>query len=204
MRGEPQRGFAVDILRMRSWIALSTAGLPGLARERRAQWSRNLRRCQALTVRGWTKTRASRQPVAAELEIERELVVGPLPGRGLVFDHDAVVAVAEHKVHRPDESLVDHLAGVGVVESGQERDLHALDGAAVHGLREVGMEHLDHLDPLVDELAQVAGLLLVSLEREVSLQLPLSGVPEGQGEHFPGRGLAGGLELAVERRRRAV
>jgi hypothetical protein len=37
MRGEPQPGFAVDIVRMRSWTDLSNAGLPGLARERRAQ-----------------------------------------------------------------------------------------------------------------------------------------------------------------------
>ncbi len=37
MRGEPQPGFALDILRMSSWTALATAGLPGLARERRAQ-----------------------------------------------------------------------------------------------------------------------------------------------------------------------
>lgn len=39
IRGAPQRGFAI-------------------VRERRAQWSRNLRRCQAVTVLGWTKTRA--------------------------------------------------------------------------------------------------------------------------------------------------
>ncbi len=47
---------------MRSWTALFSLGLPDLAWERRAQWSRNLRRCQAMTVLGWTKTKASRQP----------------------------------------------------------------------------------------------------------------------------------------------
>jgi hypothetical protein len=30
--------------------------------ERRAQWSRNFRRCQVMTVLGLTKTKASRQP----------------------------------------------------------------------------------------------------------------------------------------------
>src|SRR5262249_38787193 len=63
MRGEPQSGFAVDILPMRSRTAFATAGLPALGWERRAQWSQNLRRCHAMTVLGWTKTRTSRQPV---------------------------------------------------------------------------------------------------------------------------------------------
>ncbi len=62
MRGEPQRGLALDILRRRSWTALAGLGLPGLGRERRVQWSRNLRRCRAMTVLGRTKTKASRQP----------------------------------------------------------------------------------------------------------------------------------------------
>ena len=56
MRGEPQPGFALDILRISSWTALATAGLPGRPWERRAQGLRNLRRCQAITVRGWTKS----------------------------------------------------------------------------------------------------------------------------------------------------
>jgi len=60
MRGEPQRGFALDIFRMSTWTALATAGLPGAPWARQAQWSRNLRLCQAITVLGWTKTRASR------------------------------------------------------------------------------------------------------------------------------------------------
>jgi hypothetical protein len=37
MRGEPQCGLALDISRMRSWTALASLGLPGLAGERRAQ-----------------------------------------------------------------------------------------------------------------------------------------------------------------------
>ena len=52
MRGEPQRGFALDISRMRSRTACATGGLPGSPRASRAQWSRNLRRCQAMTVLG--------------------------------------------------------------------------------------------------------------------------------------------------------
>jgi hypothetical protein len=92
------------------------------------------------------------------------------------------VSVAEHEVHRADELLVEHLAGVRVVERGHEGYLHALDCVAVHGLRDVGVEHADHLDPLVRDGAGVHGLILVVLERE----------------------LAGGLELTVERRRSAV
>ena len=38
IRGDPQRGFALDILRMRSRTAFATAGLPAFGWERRAQW----------------------------------------------------------------------------------------------------------------------------------------------------------------------
>ena len=62
MRGDPHPGFAFDILRMRFLTSPATEGLPARL-ERRAQWSRNLRRCQAITVLGLTKTRTSRQPV---------------------------------------------------------------------------------------------------------------------------------------------
>jgi hypothetical protein len=62
IRGDPQRGFALDICRMGSRIALLRAGLPDARRESRAQWSRNLRRCQPMTVLGRTKTRTSSQP----------------------------------------------------------------------------------------------------------------------------------------------
>lgn len=59
---DPTAGVsAADIFRMRSRISRATAGLPVLGRERRAQWSRNLRRCQAITVLGRTKTSALRQ-----------------------------------------------------------------------------------------------------------------------------------------------
>jgi len=65
IRGDPQSGFALDIWRIRSRISLGTAGRPGVLREILAQWSRNLRRCQAMTVLGWTKTKTFRQPAHA-------------------------------------------------------------------------------------------------------------------------------------------
>jgi hypothetical protein len=65
IRGDPQDGLALDIRRIRSRISLATAGLPGALRDSLAQWSRNLRRCQAMTVEGLTKTRALRQPAHA-------------------------------------------------------------------------------------------------------------------------------------------
>jgi len=63
MRGDPQAGLAVDILRIRARTSSATAGRPGRRRPlRRAQWSRNRRRCHRMTVAGWTKTSADRQP----------------------------------------------------------------------------------------------------------------------------------------------
>jgi hypothetical protein len=53
MRGAPQSGFARLIFRMRSRASRDTSGLPGLCCLLfQVQYSRNPRRCQAMTVSG--------------------------------------------------------------------------------------------------------------------------------------------------------
>lgn len=49
IRGDTQSEFARDISWIRFRTGLSTAGLPGALRVRRAQWSGNRRRRQAMT-----------------------------------------------------------------------------------------------------------------------------------------------------------
>ena len=62
LRGDPQPGLAMDILRINFRISLATGGLPGFPfRLSFAQWSRKRWRCQATTVAGLTMTNASRQ-----------------------------------------------------------------------------------------------------------------------------------------------
>ena len=61
MRGEPQRGFAVEMSRIRVRTSWLTTGRPGLLWLSRAQWARKRVRCQAITVAGCTKTRTSCQ-----------------------------------------------------------------------------------------------------------------------------------------------
>jgi hypothetical protein len=62
IRGDPQVTLADDIWRVRSWISCGTGGRPGPGRpESLAQYSRNFRRRQAITVAGLTMTSTSRQ-----------------------------------------------------------------------------------------------------------------------------------------------
>jgi len=58
--GAPQSTLAADICRMRSWISCGIGGRPGPGRpESWAQYSRNVRRRQAITVAGFTMTSTS-------------------------------------------------------------------------------------------------------------------------------------------------
>lgn len=61
IRGEPHRGVAAEMSRIRFRTSLLIAGRPGCLRLSCAKCSRNRRRCQASTVVGWTKTRTSCQ-----------------------------------------------------------------------------------------------------------------------------------------------
>ena len=61
MRGAPHSGLADDIFRIRSRTSIEIPGRPGFPEgESFLQYSRNFRRRQAMTVAGWTITRASR------------------------------------------------------------------------------------------------------------------------------------------------
>ena len=62
IRGASQSTLAADICRMRSWISCGIGGRPGPGRpESWAQYWRNLRRRQAITVAGFTMTSTSFQ-----------------------------------------------------------------------------------------------------------------------------------------------
>src|SRR5271155_246732 len=63
MRGAPQRGLAILILRIRSMTSLDTEGRPRGWRLFQLQYRRNPRRRQAITVLGLTITSADRQPL---------------------------------------------------------------------------------------------------------------------------------------------
>src|SRR5882724_290579 len=63
IQGEPHVGLACHIAWMSSRTSWATAGRPGVPCSlTRRQWSRKRCCCQAITVRGWTNTRASGQP----------------------------------------------------------------------------------------------------------------------------------------------
>jgi len=63
IRGDPHVGLALDILRISSRISVATCGRPGpVFWLSLLQWSRNLLRCQAMTVPGFTKVSVSRHP----------------------------------------------------------------------------------------------------------------------------------------------
>src|SRR5713226_3465 len=62
IRGAPQRGLARLISRVRSRVSLETGGRPFRTRLFNVQYSRKPFRCQAMTVSGFTISRAERQP----------------------------------------------------------------------------------------------------------------------------------------------
>jgi hypothetical protein len=64
MRGEPQSGFSQLIRRISFRVSRQTGGRPGWPRRTfQVQTNRNPLRCQAITISGFTMTRADRQPV---------------------------------------------------------------------------------------------------------------------------------------------
>ena len=63
MRGAPQSGFACDIVRISARTSSGTVGRPVRRRLFHVQNNRKPRRCQAMTVSGWTMTSAVRHPV---------------------------------------------------------------------------------------------------------------------------------------------
>ncbi len=63
MRGAPHRGLATLILRISSITSLDTEGRHSGWRLLQLQYSRNLRRCHAITVSDLTITSADRQPL---------------------------------------------------------------------------------------------------------------------------------------------
>lgn len=82
MRGEPQKGLAVDISRIRRTIFGSTDGRPGLPfLDNFAQCSLNFLRLQATTVAGLTKNKASFQPDQIfEIQDHKILSIGLMTG----------------------------------------------------------------------------------------------------------------------------
>jgi hypothetical protein len=108
--------------RHRADEVLDRLGLPGLAWERRAQWSRNLRRCQARTVLGLTKTRTSRQSAQAldshaqrrrSATLVRGRVGAPLIDGELVAQREDLELESGSRskdgAERPEEGEVDRL-----------------------------------------------------------------------------------------------
>jgi hypothetical protein len=64
IRGAPHSGFSRFIWRISFRISRETGGRPGWPRRTfQVQTNRNPLRCQAITVSGFTMTRADRQPV---------------------------------------------------------------------------------------------------------------------------------------------
>ena len=64
MRGAPHSGFSRPIWRISFLVSWETGGRPGWPwRTFQVQNSRNPLRCQAITVSGFTMTKADRQPL---------------------------------------------------------------------------------------------------------------------------------------------